>query len=181
MLPSSSLFALAFAAVSFVLALSPSIQNPGQPPHAKILPTSSNSTEPTDWPVVREKTHIPGENLYFTIDNYGFIPISPRWALAVAQDLAIIESYLRKNLTQQVWGREWKFGPVKVTFSDPLYGVPITPSQAAVVIRLLRFWTIAFGGPKEILAGYAETSQDMLASFTLKIALRSHPSRPAHG
>ena len=127
----------------------------------------------TDWPDRDSRTQIPGEDLYLTIDNYGFHPISPRWALVVSQNLNIIEARLRSNQTQQVLDRDFSGGPVTVRFTKPFHGTSITPPQAAVVIRLLRFWTIAFGGPREVLASTIETSENLLALSSLKIALKS--------
>lgn len=127
----------------------------------------------TNWPDRDTRIQIPGEDLYLTIDDYGFHSISPRWALVVAQNLAVIEARLRSNLTRQVLDQEFTSGPVQAMFTKPFHGISITPSQAAVVIRLLRSWTIAFGGPKEVLASTIETNKDLLALFSLKIALSS--------
>lgn len=170
------LFAPAFATVAMAIPISvPDRFSTLEPNGTESLSLSSVShrNKLTDWPDRDSRTQIPGEDLYLIIDNYGFHPISPRWALVVSQNLNIIEARLRRNLTQQVLDRDFSSGPVTVRFTKPFHETTITPSQAAVVIRLLRFWTIAYGGPREVLASTIETSNVLLALFSLKIALNS--------
>lgn len=169
-----SFFTPAFAALYLTVSVSNPIHTLEQPSYGTENPSPfsvSHRMILTNWQDRDTRTQIPGEGIYLTIDNYGFHSISPRWALVVAQSLAVIEARLRSNLTRQVLDQEFTSGPVQAMFTRPFRGISITPSQAAVVIRLLRFWTIAFGGPKEVLASTIETNKDLLALFSLKIAL----------
>ena len=170
------LFAPAFFAVALAIPISAQNQFLTLEPNGTeslSLFSVSHRNKLTDWPDRDSRTQIPGENLYLTIDNYGFHPISRRWALVVSENLNIIEARLRRNLTQQVFDRDFSSGPVTVRFTRPFHETTIIPSQAAVVIRLVPFWTIAFGGPREVMASTIETSDILLALFSLKIALSS--------
>ena len=169
----------------FVLLFAPISLGASIPPPFPILrvPLSSVNLDIlhqnlTDWPAKNTQIQIADMDLYFGVTNYSPFPVPRRWNLTVAESLHRIETQLlHMNSSTEIWFRGFDSGPVWLHFYQPItpeaQKVLITKLQAAVVLKQIRLWTLAFG-PREILPAYIQTSKDLLALFVMTISL--HPS-----
>ncbi|KAL8685686.1 MAG: hypothetical protein Q9218_007602 [Villophora microphyllina] len=181
----SKLHPIVFLTTSTVVASLPP-KPPSPPPSHNLISTrppnlTSHTTKTlTDWPPVVHTILIPSTDyttINLTINNYGYFPIPLSESLTVAAALSTISSdLLQKPITENIWDIRFSIGDLRVTFMDPrpllVPKIPITPQQAAAVLRVVREWTLE-SGPREILAANIQREGLWLGFIYLRIG--DHP------